>query len=131
VTLSISRGQLVAERRAQRATAALGSDSGIVKPIELSDEAWKIVETDSRSASTAANVARRDAVHADHALASDGDDRLAAHDRERLDRVASARAPRRDFRCRRSWGRGTSARADRMRVPAIGISARGCSTFAP
>ena len=30
--------------------------SGSVNPIELSDDAWKIVDTDSRSASTAANV---------------------------------------------------------------------------
>ena len=27
-----------------------------MKPIELSDDAWKIVETESRSASTATNV---------------------------------------------------------------------------
>ena len=37
-------------------TARSASASGSVKPIELSDDAWKIVETDSRSASTAANV---------------------------------------------------------------------------
>ena len=38
------------------ATPRSASVSGIVKPIELSDDAWKIVETDRRSASTAANV---------------------------------------------------------------------------
>ena len=37
-------------------TARSASVSGSVNPIELSDDAWKIVETDSRSASTAANV---------------------------------------------------------------------------
>jgi hypothetical protein len=37
-------------------TARSASDSGRVKPIELSDDAWKIVETDSRSDSTAENV---------------------------------------------------------------------------
>ncbi len=30
--------------------------SGRVNPIELSDDAWKIVDTESRSASTAENV---------------------------------------------------------------------------
>ena len=37
-------------------TARSASVSGRVKPIELSDDAWKIVDTDSRSASTAENV---------------------------------------------------------------------------
>ena len=37
-------------------TARSASDAGTVNPIELSDEAWKIVDTDSRSASTAAKV---------------------------------------------------------------------------
>jgi hypothetical protein len=37
-------------------TARSASVSGSVKPIELSDDAWKIVETDSRSVSTAVNV---------------------------------------------------------------------------
>ena len=38
------------------ATARLASPSARVKPIELSEEAWKIVETDSPSACTAAKV---------------------------------------------------------------------------
>ena len=37
-------------------TPRSASASGSVKPIELSDDAWKIVDTDRRSASTAANV---------------------------------------------------------------------------
>ena len=37
-------------------TARSASVSGRVNPIELSDDAWKIVDTDSRSASTAENV---------------------------------------------------------------------------
>ena len=37
-------------------TARSASDSGSVNPIELSDEAWKIVDTERRSASTAENV---------------------------------------------------------------------------
>ena len=37
-------------------TARSASGSGSVNPIELSEEAWKIVETDRRSASTATNV---------------------------------------------------------------------------
>ncbi len=37
-------------------TARSASPSGSVKPIELSDDAWKMVDTDSRSASTATNV---------------------------------------------------------------------------
>ena len=49
-------GDLVAERLPDALTARSASASGSVKPIELSDDAWKIVETDSRSASTAANV---------------------------------------------------------------------------
>ncbi len=45
-------------RKARRsaATALPASPSGSVKPIELSDEAWKIVETESASAWTAVNV---------------------------------------------------------------------------
>ena len=37
-------------------TARSASVSGSVNPMELSDEAWKIVDTESRSASTAENV---------------------------------------------------------------------------
>ena len=48
----------ISSRKARRrlATARSASVSGSVNPIELSDEPWKMVETDSRSASTAANV---------------------------------------------------------------------------
>ena len=42
--------------RRNRATARSASAAGSVKPIELSDEAWKIVETESCSASTAAKA---------------------------------------------------------------------------
>ena len=42
--------------RRTASTARGASSSASVKPIELSDEAWKIVETDRRYASTAANV---------------------------------------------------------------------------
>jgi len=37
-------------------TPRAASLSGTVKPMELSDDAWKIVDTDNRSASTAVNV---------------------------------------------------------------------------
>ena len=45
-------------RKARRSavTALPASPSGRVKPIELSEEAWKIVETESDSACTAVNV---------------------------------------------------------------------------
>ena len=57
VTLSITPvASSSLKARRTLATPRSASVSGIVKPIELSDEAWKIVETDRRSASTAANV---------------------------------------------------------------------------
>ena len=70
-------------------TARSASDSGSVKPIELSDDAWKIVDTDSRSDFDRRERARRDAVDAGHALARHRDDRLVADDRQRLDRVGA------------------------------------------
>ena len=81
-------------------TARSASASGSVNPIELSDDAWKIVETDRRSASTADERAGGDAVHAGHALAGHGDDRLPAHDRQRLDRMRPVGPAGRDLRAR-------------------------------
>ena len=78
-------------------TARSASVSGRVKPIELSDDAWKIVETDSRSASTAENVRAAMPWTPDHALAGDRDDRLVADDGQRLHRVGLERPARRDF----------------------------------
>ena len=110
--------ELVAERvRAGCSTARSASDSGSVNPIELSDDAWKIVETDSRSRLDRGERPRRDAVHADHALAGDGDDRLAPHDRQRLDRIARQRAARRDFGARRF---GIEERSDVQHDPRAG-----------
>ena len=51
--LASSSRNACADAARRRARASV---SGSVKPIELSDEAWKIVETERRSASTAANV---------------------------------------------------------------------------
>ena len=57
VTLSMSPAAISARNACRRLrTARSASGSGSVKPIELSDEAWKIVETDRRSDSMAANV---------------------------------------------------------------------------
>ncbi len=125
-------GQLVAKRGAQALDGrASASASGSVKPIELSEDAWKIVETDSRSRVDGHERARRDAVHADHALAGDGDDRLAAHDRDRLDRVGRVRAFAPTLPCPAASGWMNDRTCSMMRVPAIGMSARGCRTLAP
>ena len=57
VTLSMRPARSSSRNAARRLlTARSASPSGSVKPIELSDEAWKIVDTDSRSESTATNV---------------------------------------------------------------------------
>ena len=57
VTLSMRPSSSSSRNAARRLlTARSASPSGSVKPIELSDEAWKIVDTDSRSESTATNV---------------------------------------------------------------------------
>ena len=50
--LDLARGTRGAARRRARSDSASGS----VKPIELSDEDWKIVETETPAACTAANV---------------------------------------------------------------------------
>ena len=89
---------LVAEASAAGArTARSPCDSGTVKPIELSDDAWKIVETDRPFGVDRGERARGDAVHADHAFAGDHDDRLARQHRDRLDRIALQRLARGDF----------------------------------
>ena len=60
---------------------------------------------------------RRDPRHAQHAVARDGEQRLAAHRRERLDRVAIERAARGDLR---AGGGGVGERADEHRDRAAG-----------
>ena len=57
VTLSMSP-LASSSRNARRrlSTARAASDSASVNPIELSDDAWKMVETESRSDSIAAKV---------------------------------------------------------------------------
>ena len=56
--LTLSMTPLASSSLASRTarTPRGASASGTVKPMELSDDAWKIVDTDRRSASTAANV---------------------------------------------------------------------------
>ena len=58
VTLSTSPvdDSLLERLHGRAATPRSASVSGIVNPIELSDDAWKIVDTESRWQSTAANV---------------------------------------------------------------------------
>jgi hypothetical protein len=104
-------GQFVAERGAQALHGALASPSGSVKPIELSEDAWKMVETESRSASTPRTCAPR-CRGPDHALAGDGDDRLSAHDRDRFDGIGRVRAFGRHLRARLM---GVDERADVQR----------------
>ena len=90
-------GELVAERRPQAGDGAIGlafrqreADRALGRRLEdRGDRELLGVDRDER--------ARGDAVDADHALAGDGDDRLAANDRQRLDRVLRQRAPGRDL----------------------------------
>ncbi len=126
------RPPAISSRKARRrlATARSASASGSVKPIELSDEPWKIVETDRRSASTAANVRAAmpctptmplpatvtTACFGSTATAFTGYD----VDTWRPATIVPGRVGSRKDR--------TSSTTF---VPEIGMSARGCSTLAP
>ena len=101
-----------------------------MKPIEFSDDAWKIVETETFSALTAVNV--RAAMPGTPAMP------LPATVTTAWPRTVARAFTGCPFPLRRavtSVPGCVGSRNDRtrnvMRVPAIGISARGCSTFAP
>ena len=112
------------------ATARSASDSGTVKPMELSDEPWKMVETDSRSASTAVNV--RAAMPCTPTMPLPATVTTAWAGRR-----ASALTGKPGSTClavtsvpgTSGWMNDRTCNA--MRVPAMGISARGCRTLAP
>ena len=131
VTLSISPAFNSSRNAARKlATARSASPaSGTVNPIPALGRCWR----DGRDGETFCvdcdECPCRYAVDADHALPGDGHDRLAAHDRDCLDRIGRERALRGDFGTRllRVYAIITSATAR----SAIGMSARGCRTFAP
>ena len=102
-----------------------------MNPIELSDDAWKIVETERRSASIAANV--RAAMPCTPIMPLPATVTIAwpVHDRQRLDRIRGRTSGAPTLRCRALSGSRNERTWSTIRVPAIGISARGCSTLAP
>ena len=113
------------------ATARAASTPGSVKPIELSEEDWKMVETETPVGVERLERARGDAGHAHQALAGDRDERLAADRGERLHRVVGERLARRDLGAR-ALGVEERAHVERDAAePSSGMSARGCSTLAP
>ena len=131
LTLSMAPVAISAAKARRRlATARSASASGTVKPIELSDEAWKIVDTDSRSASTAAKV--RAAMPCTPTMplpatvttAWRGSTATAftgyCGDTSRPATVVPGRVGSRNERT-----------SSVIRVPEIGMRARGCSTLAP
>ena len=131
VTLSI-RLLESSSRNARRKllTARGASDSASVNPIELSDDAWKIVETDSCSASMAPNV--RAAMPCTPTIPLPATVTIAC---PRTIASALTGYLTIDRRAETSVPGASGSRNDRtcstIRVPAIGMSARGWRTFAP
>ena len=116
--------------RSRAFTARRASASGSVKPIELSDEAWKIVETERPSAWTAENVRAAmpgtPIIPFPATVTSDCPLTVAraltgySSSVRRADTSVPGRSGSRKERTRSV-----------IRLPSRGMSARGCSTLAP